>query len=148
MDFLTRSSPTGKTLSQEHKAELDVSFLRSCKTFNVFPKFVYFPLPNTNRFDVLAIRKCLLRTAISKRQKELNKLSCDCDKLTERVKNSSNSVDWYFLNKALKNNVDKNISKVIHLCYVDFRSTLIHMLCLITYKARSENGCGKWHFLV
>ena len=24
-----------------------------------------------------------------------------------------NSVDWYFLNKALKNNVDKNISKVI-----------------------------------
>ena len=86
---------------KKRKAELDVSFLRSCKTFNVFPKFICFPLPNTNRFDVLAIRKRLLRSAISKRQKELNKLSCDCDNLTERVKNSLNSVDWYLLNKAL-----------------------------------------------
>jgi len=25
---------------------------------------------------------------------------------------------------------------------VDFRSALMHMLCLITYKVRSENGCG------
>ena len=30
----------------------------------------------------------------------------------------------------------------IHLCYVDFRSALMHMLCLITYKVRSENGYG------
>ena len=28
----------------------------------------------------------------------------------------------------------------IHLCYVDFRSALMHMVCLITYKVRSENG--------
>ena len=106
-------SASQKLSVKKRKAELDVSFLRSCKTFNVFPKFICFPLPNTNRFNVLAIRKRLLRSAISKRQKELNKLSCDCDKLTECLKNSLNSVDWYLLNKALKNNVDKNISKAI-----------------------------------
>ena len=76
-------------------------------------KFIFFPLPNTNRHDVAAIRKRLVRSAISKRQKEFNKLTCDCNKLTERVKNSLNSVDWYLLQKALKKNVDKNISKVI-----------------------------------
>ena len=30
----------------------------------------------------------------------------------------------------------------IHLCYVDFRSELMHMLCSIMYKVRSENGYG------
>ena len=30
----------------------------------------------------------------------------------------------------------------IHLCCVDFRSALMHMLCLITCKVRSEKGYG------
>ena len=36
----------------------------------------------------------------------------------------------------------KHIIPPIHLCYVDFRSALMHMLRLIMYKVKSENGYG------
>ena len=59
-----------KLSKKAKKAELDINFLTSCQRFNVFPKFVCFPLPNVSKYDVFAIRKRLLKSALGKRSKE------------------------------------------------------------------------------
>ena len=63
--------------TKKRKAELDVNFLRNCQSFEVFPKFICFPLPNVNNQDVHAKRKLLLRSSIIKRSKEKRKLEND-----------------------------------------------------------------------
>ena len=82
------------------KVELDVSFLESCQRFNVFPKFICFQLSNVNKYDVNAIRKHLLKSAIRKRCKEKRRLQNEKDKLEGVVKQVSNGIDVFTLNKA------------------------------------------------
>ena len=58
-----------KTSIKVSKAELDLNFLKNCLSFNVFPKFICFQLPNTSRHDVHAIRKrLLLRNTVTGRK--------------------------------------------------------------------------------
>ena len=38
------------------------NYLKDCKSFNVFPKFIYFPLPNVKDTNVNAIGRRLLST--------------------------------------------------------------------------------------
>ena len=90
---------------KSRKAELDLYFLRNCQSFNVFPKFLCFNLPNTSQHDIKAIRKQLLRSAITKRTKEHRKLIHARDRLTARVKEILTGVDFYILNHTLRHNV-------------------------------------------
>ena len=92
---------------RSRKAELYLNFSRNCQSFNVFPKFLCFNLPNTSRRDTITIRKQLLRSAIAKRSKELRKLICVRVQLTARVQGILNSVDFYILNRTLHHNVTK-----------------------------------------
>ena len=95
------------------KAELDLSFLRNCQSFNVFPKFLSFNLPNTNRHDTITIRKQLLKSAIAKRSKELRKLIHARDQSTTHVQSVLNSVDFYILKRTLHHNVIKATAQFI-----------------------------------
>ena len=95
------------------KAELDLNFLGNCQSFNVFPKFLSFNLPNTNRRDTITIRKQLLRSAIAKRSKEHRKLIHVRDQLATRVQGILNSVDFYILNRTLHHNVTKATTHVV-----------------------------------
>ena len=63
-----------KTRKKIRKAELDLTFVMICQTLNVVPKFLSFNLPNVNQYDKRCIRKHLLRSAVSKRKKELSSL--------------------------------------------------------------------------
>ena len=63
-----------KTRKKIRKAELDLTFVMICQTLNVVPKFLSFNLPNVNQYDKRCIRKHLLRSAVSKRKKELRSL--------------------------------------------------------------------------
>ena len=65
------------------KAQLDVNFLKNCRSLRVFPKFISFSLPNTSPKDVTAIRKRLLRSAI--------------ERISIKLRNILNSVDFYLL---------------------------------------------------
>ena len=56
------------------KADLDLTFLWNCRTFNVIPKFSAYNLPYTNDEDSRFIRKRLLQSAIKKRRDERCKL--------------------------------------------------------------------------
>ena len=75
-----------KISTKTRKAELDVSFLESCQQFNVFPKFICFPLPNVNRYDVTGIIKRLLKSAVRKRCKEKRRLQNEKDRLGDVIK--------------------------------------------------------------
>ena len=46
------------------KAELDIRFLNTCRTFNVTPKFLTFRIPHGTSADVRAIQTRLLHSAI------------------------------------------------------------------------------------
>ena len=52
-----------------------MDFLNNCKQLGVYLKFLIFKLPNVSHKDALSIRKRLLRSAINKRNKELQRLS-------------------------------------------------------------------------
>ena len=67
-----------------NKLKLDIDFLNNCKQLGVYPKFLIFKLPNVSNKDALSIRKRLLRSAINKRNKELQHLSKELS-LSENV---------------------------------------------------------------
>ena len=95
------------------KAELDLCFLNSCQRFNVFPRFVCFPLPNVNKYDVFAIRKRLLKSSINKRSKEKRKLQYEKDKLENQIKKVLSGIEYYILYRALHRNIDQEAHSIL-----------------------------------
>ena len=65
----------GKLEYKRNKLKLDIDFLNNCKQLGVYPKFLIFKLSNVSNKDTLSIRQRLLRSAINKRNKELQHLS-------------------------------------------------------------------------
>ena len=59
-----------KLTSKGKKADLDIQFLKNCKTFGVVPKFVLFPVPPQHQRDLPNIRKRLLKSAIHPRTRD------------------------------------------------------------------------------
>ena len=98
------------TLKQK-KGELDITFLKNCQNFHVFPKFLNFNIPYSNNRDDNAIRKRLLRSAIRKRISEEKKLGQNLEKESKRIKTILSPTDWYIINRAIQKNVSKFISK-------------------------------------
>ena len=85
----------------------------SSRSFNVFPKFICFPLPNTTYRDVHAIGKRLLRSAILKRSCKQKKLNQNLCKIENILNSTLSSFDWLILNRSLKMNIEKRIHKII-----------------------------------
>ena len=86
-----------KLQNKVRKAELDITFLRNCQVYNVYPNFLCFNIPHTNRVDERSIRKRLLRGAINKREKEKNKLVKELKNHSEFINKVLSGVDWYIL---------------------------------------------------
>lgn len=42
----------GKLTTKKRKVYLDVNFLKYCHSFDVFPEFIFFPLPFVNNQDI------------------------------------------------------------------------------------------------
>ena len=62
----------GKIDYKRNKLKSDIDFLNNCKQLGVYPKFLIFKLTNVFNKDALSVRKRLLRSAISYRNKELS----------------------------------------------------------------------------
>ena len=60
---------------KHNKLNLDIDFLNNCKQLGVYPKLLFFKLPNVSNKDALSIRKRRLRSVINKRNKELQHVS-------------------------------------------------------------------------
>ena len=60
---------------KKNKLKLDIDFLNNCKQLGAYRKFLIFKLPNVSNKDAVSVRKRLHRSAIDKRNKELQHVS-------------------------------------------------------------------------
>ena len=95
------------------KSSHDVCFLNNCRSFGVFPKFITFNLPNVSRKDVIGIRKKLLRSAIHQQNKRKNQSEKELTTHATNLRSKLSFVDWFILNKYIKEIVDKKIKKCV-----------------------------------
>ena len=83
---------------KKNKLKLDIDCLNNCKQLNVYPKFLIFKLPNVSNTGASSFRKKLFRSAINKRNKELQhlfkKLSISRNFLSKQL----STTDFYILN--------------------------------------------------
>ena len=88
--------------------ELDLTFLMNCQTLNVVPKFLSFNLPNVNKYDKKCIIKRLLRSAASKRKKEMRSLKRSLSTYEKEIQNILSSVDKFIIDRAVEKNVERS----------------------------------------
>ena len=86
---------------KKNKLKLDIDLLNNCKQLGVYPKFLIFKLPNISNKDVLSIRKRLLRSAISKRNKELQHLSKELGLSENFLCTQLSTIDFCILTKSI-----------------------------------------------
>ena len=86
---------------KKNKLKLDTDFLKNCKQLGVVPKFLIFKLRNVSNEDALSIIKRLLRSVISKRNKELQHLSEKFSLSKNFLCTQLSAIDFYILTKSI-----------------------------------------------
>ena len=81
--------------------------------FNVFPKFICFPLTNVGKYDVYTIRRRLLKTAINNRLKEKRKFVYDMEKIEKKIKQVLSGIEYFIFYKALCRNIDREVHNIV-----------------------------------
>ena len=99
---------------KKNKLKLDIDFLNNCKQLGVYPKFLIFKLPNVSNKDALSIRKRLLRSAINKRNKELQHLSKELSLSENFLFTQLSTIDFYILTKSITSYNKKSLQKSLH----------------------------------
>ena len=85
---------------KKNKLKLDIDFLNNCKQLGAYPKFLIFKLTNVSNKETLSIRKRLLRSAISKGNKELQHLSKELSLSVNFLFTQLSTIDIYILTKS------------------------------------------------
>ena len=80
----------------------------------MYPKFLIFKLPNVSNKDALSIRKRLLRSAINKRNKELQHLSKELSLSENFLSTQLSLIDFYILTKSITLNNKKLLQKSLY----------------------------------
>ena len=96
---------------KQNKLKLDINFLNNCKQLGVYPKFLIFKLPNVSNKDALSIRKRLLRSAINKRNKELQHISKELSLSKNFLFTQLSTIDFYILTKSIPLYDKKSLQK-------------------------------------
>ena len=99
---------------KKKKLKLDIDFLNNCKQLGVYPKFLIFKLPNVSNKDALSIRKRLLRSAINKRNKELQHLSKELSLSENFLSTQLSTIDFYILTKSITSYNKKSLQKSLY----------------------------------
>ena len=103
-----------KLQCKKNKLKLDIDFLSNCKQLGVYPKFLIFKLPNVSNKDALSIRKRLLRSAINKRNKELQHLSKELSLSKNFLSAQLSAIDSYILTKSIASYNKKWLQKSLY----------------------------------
>ena len=90
---------------KKRKAELDINFLKNCQQFGVFPKYLCFNIPHANAKDTRAVRKSLLRSALSKRIKGKVTIEKQLKRHAGKVKSLVTSFDFHILTTSISHNI-------------------------------------------
>ena len=99
---------------KKNKLKLDIDFLNNCKQLGVYPKFLIFKLPNVSNKDALSIRKRLLRSAINKRNKELQHLSKELSLSENFLCTQLSTILFYILTKSITSYNKKSLQKSLN----------------------------------
>ena len=102
-----------KCYKKREKAVLDITFLKNCRTFNVFPKFIHVDIPFSNRYDVTYIKKRLLKNVLHKRDKEKKKLDAELTKKIQYIRSRCDGITWFVIYKLIQRNVKKPEKKIV-----------------------------------
>ena len=99
---------------KKNKLKLDIDFLNNCKQLGLYPKFLIFKLPNVSNKNALSIRKRLLCSAISKRNKELQNLSKELSLSENFLSTQLSTTDFYILTKSITSYNKKSLQKSLN----------------------------------
>ena len=80
----------------------------------MYRKFLIFKLPNVSNKDALSIRKRLLRSAINKRNKELQHLSKELSLSENFLSTQLSTIDFYILTKSITSYNKKSLQKSLY----------------------------------
>ena len=97
-----------KIVLKENKAKLDVTFLENCRTFGVRLKFINFRCYQADYRDERYIKQYLLKSAITKRNKEHSKFELELRKLKSELKSILTPLDYFIIIKAINYNAEKH----------------------------------------
>ena len=98
---------------KKNKLKLDIDFFNNCKQLGVYPKFLNFKLPNVSNKDALSIRKRLLRSAINKRNKELQHLSKELSLSENFLSTQLSTINFYILTKSVTSYNKKSLQRLL-----------------------------------
>ena len=112
---------------KKNKLKPDIYFLNNTKQYGVYPKFLIFKQPNVWNKDASSIRKRLLRSAINKRNEELqngleelslseNFLSKQLSTIDFYIRNKSKTLDNRKLLQKFLNTLQKKLSSFTRSC--------------------------------
>ena len=99
---------------KKNKLKLDIDFFSNCKQLGVYPKFLIFKMPNFSNKDALLISKRVLRSAINKRNKELQHLSKELSLSENFLSTQISTIDFYILTKSITSSDKKSLQKSLH----------------------------------
>ena len=99
---------------KNNKLKLDIDVLNNCKQLGVYPKFLIFKLPNVSNKDVVSIRKRLIRSAINKRNKELQHVSKDLSLFENFLSEQLSTIYFYILTKSITSHNKKSLLKSLY----------------------------------
>ena len=94
---------------KKNKLKLDIDFLNNCKQLGVYPKFLIFKLQNVSTKNGPSIRKILLRSAINKRNKELQHVSEELNISKNFLSKQRSTIDFYILKKSIRSHNNKSL---------------------------------------
>ena len=100
---------------KNNKLKLDIDFLNNCKQLGVYPKFLIFKLPNVSNKDAVSILKRLLRSAINKRNKELQHVSKYLSLSENFLSKQLSTIDFYILTKSITSHNKKSLLKSFYI---------------------------------
>ena len=78
---------------KQNKWQLNINFLINCKTFCVFPKFIYVNIRNIYEHDTLCLKRKLRNNAIHKRIRERNSFDKNIRNIKTTIKSKRNTID-------------------------------------------------------
>ena len=88
--------------------------LNNWKQLGVYPKFLIFKLPNVSNKDASSIRKWLLRSTISKCNKELQHILKELSISENFSSKQLSTMDFYILKKSVISHNSKSLQKSLY----------------------------------
>ena len=99
---------------KKSKLKLDIDFLNNCKQFGVHRKYFIFKLLNVSNRDASSICKRLLRSAINKRNKQLQHVLKELSLSENFISKQLSTIAFYILKKSITLHNKKLLQQLLY----------------------------------